>query len=178
MTQTPPTSGTPTRSSRRTWLRALLFVSLALNLAVIGIVGGTLLSRSERGDRPESMSRELGLGPFLSAMEPGDRQAMYQATRARAAELTAGRSEWRAAFDASLEILRSDPFDVEAMEQQIARQEEAAAGARRLGRDALLDRLSAMSLEARRDFADHLEESLRRGRAGHGEPRKGQGQHR
>jgi uncharacterized membrane protein len=166
MTETPPSAGPEPRPKRRFWLRALLFVSLALNLAVIGVVGGAMLGKSKRDDAPARVSRELGLGPFLAAMEQADRQVLYKMTRERSGDLKAGRSQWRAAFDESFEVLRADPFDTSRMRALIAQQEQAATAGRRLGQDVLLEHLSTMTLEERRDFADRLEQAMRRGRDG------------
>ncbi len=46
-----------------------LAVSLALNLGVLGIVGGAVLAW-RRADRPAMMGRDLGFGPFTEALSP------------------------------------------------------------------------------------------------------------
>ena len=54
-------------------VKIALALSLALNLLVLGLVGGALLSFGLPGDRDDPRLRTLGLGPFALALEREDR---------------------------------------------------------------------------------------------------------
>ena len=74
--------------------------------------------------------------------------------------LRENRAELRARFERLLVAIRAEPFDRGAIEAIL--DEQRAAGARRLelAEEAVLDRLSAMTPEARAAYADRLDRSL------------------
>ncbi|MFD0978313.1 periplasmic heavy metal sensor [Tropicimonas aquimaris] len=165
MTENSPTPATPQNAPRsRLWLRVLLFVSLALNLAVAGVVLGTVLQvRKVEDARPDRITRELGLGPFLFALDEENRKALRDASRNRDKDLAAGRAEWRDALRESILLLRQEPFDRERFLHLVQRQAEIAARGRMIGQEELTLRLAAMSPEERNAFADRLERTMRFG---------------
>ncbi|SNS48649.1 periplasmic heavy metal sensor [Tropicimonas sediminicola] len=178
MTETSPNPATPPKAPRsRVWLRVLLFVSLALNLAVAGVVLGTVLQVRKGDDtRPDRITRELGLGPFLFALDDENRKALRDASRNRDKDLAAGRAEWRDALSESITLLRQEPFDRERFLFLVQRQAEIAARGRMIGQEELSLRLAAMSPEERNAFADRLERTMRFGeRSDKGRP--GNGRH-
>lgn len=158
MTDATPSPETPKRSRTPLWVRLLLFVSLAFNLAVIGIVSGAMFGRD---DRPARISRELGLGPYLWALESDRRQSLQSAARDRRDEVNSSRREWRHAYAESLQALRADPFDAMLFRNSVARQAELASRGRDMGLDILLAEVSDMTPGERRAFADELERRMR-----------------
>lgn len=141
----------------------LLFASLAMNLLVIGIVAGWLISPDgpRREDRP---ARSLLGAPFAEALAPEDRRALLRQMRGRADRIEGTREELRARFETLLDALRAEVWDRAAIEAVLQRQRQAAEGRQRLGEEMLLDRLEAMSADERRAYADRLEDRVRRGR--------------
>ncbi|PRY24910.1 putative membrane protein [Aliiruegeria haliotis] len=171
-----PQTPDPTRRRSPVWMRVVLFVSLALNLAILGLVGGAVSGTWRHDeDRPIRISRELGLGPYLMALEKDDRRAILKASRARKDSLREGRNAWRQAFAESLAVLRSDPFDAMRMADLLEIQNRQAISGWRLGQDILVARLGEMSPEARRAFADDLENGIRGRDWRKGEPPNGEG---
>lgn len=165
---TPPTSQTPAPVRAPTWMRVALVTSLALNLAVVGIVAG--LAFGAFGPRADgAMVRDLGFGPFTEALSDEDRAALRRAfiaeTRAEGG-FREGRRAMRADFDALLAILRAEPFDPDALAAVMARQEARNRDRLGLGQRLLTDRIAAMTPEDRRAFADRLERALTRRRRG------------
>lgn len=162
MTEDPTPVAEITRAPR--WMVVVLVVSLAVNLLVAGMILGALVGR-DRGDRIErsSMSRDLGRTPFVMALDPEDRRALGRALMRDAAPLQANRAELRERFESLLAALRAETFDRAAVAQLIADQRTAATRRQEIGEAALLDFLESMSPEARRDYADRLDRSLRRG---------------
>lgn len=149
-------------------LRIALGVSVALNLLVAGLVAGAVLRDGGPRDR---MLRDLDFGPFTEALSDSDRDALRRDFVARSGGFREMRAQMRADFDALLRVLRVEPFDVEAVRSLLEGQQARVQERLVLGQDLLLERLAAMSPEARAEFADRLERRLRRGpggRDGHG----------
>ena len=156
MAETPNLPGRPVA---RGW-RIAFFASLALNLLILGVVGGALI-KGPPHMRPD-MVRDLGFGPFTEALDEGDRAALRKAFKDRAPDLRTARHTMRADFAALLAALRADPFDPVALESALARQSVRSAERLALGQQLLRDRLAEMTVDARRAFADRLEASLTR----------------
>jgi uncharacterized membrane protein len=158
-----PTPPAPPPSAGR-WIKVALVLSLALNLLVAGLVAGAMLGhhRDERRDRAD-VPREFVRSPFLGALDGDDRRAVGRELMREDGSLRENRAELRARFERLLAAIRTEPFDRAAVEAIL--DEQRAAGARRLeiAEDAVLDRLTAMSPEARAAYADRLDRSLRRG---------------
>ncbi len=161
MTDGPATSATPARPRWAIWLRILVFLSFALNLAVIGMAGGMALKVHRGGVPPEQMVRELGLGPYLFAMDPEGRADLRREVLADRENLKASRQAWQEAFEETLDVLRADKFDSAKMESLIREQADLAAKSQSVGRQVLLDRLEAMTPQERSAYADRLESGLR-----------------
>ena len=145
-----------------TWMRVALVTSLALNLLVLGIVGGAVLKFGRDG--PSRAGFLPGdYGPYSRAMSESDREALRAAYRAEAPRLRENRAAVRQGFRELQDALRADPYDharvVAVVEAQQARVQDHAA----LMRGLMLDRVAAMSPEERAAFADRLERVVRRG---------------
>ena len=158
----PPPGPVPEAAPRGRGLRIALFVSLALNLAVVGVVAGTLLDGRDRRPPPERLVRELGLGPYLAALGESDRGAMHRGAQHRRHELRASRGALRAAFGETLEALRAEPLDLARLDALLSAQAAAANRGRALGQELLLARVAAMSPAERAAFADRLADRLHR----------------
>ncbi|MEY8842984.1 periplasmic heavy metal sensor, partial [Cribrihabitans sp. XS_ASV171] len=91
------------------WMRLLLGVSLAVNLAVAGLAVGAVLRHG--GPERDRGPRSLGVALYR-ALPDEDRQALRDAGRARYQER---REAGAADLDAMLVALRSEPFDAEAV---------------------------------------------------------------
>ena len=149
----------PTRSGRG--LRWALGISLALNLAVVGMVAGAML-RDGPGMRG-AMVRDLGFGPFTEELSRDDRRALRQALFERAPEIRQARQQRQEDLQALVAILRAEPFDAAALAAAMAEQEARMVGQLRLGQTVLQERIAAMTPEARRGFAERLEDGLSHG---------------
>ena len=146
----------------RRWLYPLLFVSLALNLLIAGMIVGWLASpdgpkRSEFGS-----ARGLVGEPFLRALPDDQRRAMLRDIAREAPQLRESRESLRARFSAFLTALRADPYDASTVAALLKDQREVALTRQDIGERMLLDRLDAMSAEERNAYADALEKSFRR----------------
>jgi hypothetical protein len=159
-----PDRGPQTRGGRAgsAWLRAGLVLSLALNLAIAGVLlGAALGGRPGAAGPPREIARDLGLGPYLRALPDGERRAIGRAVL-REREGPSPRAALRESFAQVLDALRSEPFDAGRVSALLAAQAAAAEQVRQAGQGALVARLEAMTPEARRAYADRLEAALRR----------------
>jgi len=142
------------------WQRILLVASLALNLAIVGIVAGVALG----GGPKDRMQRfDLTVGPLTRAMEDDRRDAVRRALRDSGAFRPADRTNIRADFVALLDTLRSQDFDESAFRDVLTRQQQRLRGGQTAVMDAVTDQIKDMSEAERAAFADRLEENLRRG---------------
>ncbi|AXQ94217.1 periplasmic heavy metal sensor [Cereibacter azotoformans] len=155
------------------WMRIALAVSLAVNLAIVGVAGGSFWRvHSEGGMR--GPVRDLGFGPFSEALAPEDRREMRQAFLDQRGDFRQVRREMREDFRTMLATLRAEPFDPVALQAVLDRQQRRGAEAAALGSRLLASRIEAMTPAERRAFATRLEASLTR-KGHHGERHEARG---
>jgi uncharacterized membrane protein len=157
---------------RGRWLRLALVLSLAANLAVVGMAVGVALTKPgpgehrdggrRGGDRPPAALRELGPAPYFAALSQPDRAALLEAAGAREGDLRQSREALRARFEEMLALLRAETFDAAAMGALLAGQRAEAARRQELGEALLIERFAEMSAEERAAYAERLDTSLRR----------------
>lgn len=149
---------------KRRWVLPLLFVSLALNLLVVGIVVGAMFQGGgkDRDGRPMGPARSVLGEPFVRALEPSDRVALGREIIANRDQLSENRSVLRSRVERLLEQLREEEFDREAVSALLSEQRSLAVNRQEVGEVLLLNRLEDMSVEERRAYADRLGESLMR----------------
>mgnify|MGYP001767271267 CR=1 FL=1 len=156
MTEPTATPPAPLRPGRG--LKIALALSVALNLAVAGLVVGAWASgHGPRHGGP----RDLSFGPFSAALSPQDRRALRQAFLDRTPDLRSSREAARAEFQTLLSALRARPFDPAALSTALAAIETRNASRLELGRSLLEARLAGMDEAERLAFADRLEAGLR-----------------
>ncbi|MSU88300.1 periplasmic heavy metal sensor [Rhodobacteraceae bacterium 2CG4] len=155
-----PSAPTPEPIPRRMprWAKLALVGSLALNLAVLGVVGGALLRGADRG-RPLYLPIE-GFRSISAAMLPEDRAALRRDLRARRDEIRDARRTLRRSQGEFIAALRADPFSSEALAAALDSHAEQWEQFGRRTREMLVRRISEMSPEARAAFAANLESHL------------------
>lgn len=143
------------------WGRLVLFVSLALNLAVVGVVGGSMLGRKGH-DRKDFVARDVGFGLFNEAFTEDDRKELRRAYSKANPNIRAERDQMRNDLQTILTALRAEPFDVAVLRAALD------AGAARIevrqaqGQALVLDHLTMMSEDERAEVANRLENALTR----------------
>lgn len=136
--------------------RAVLIVSLGLNLAVAGMIGGALVS-GRFGDGPP-MRVDLGLGAFARALDEADRRAIGRDLR----QMGALRSDdLRAPMAEMVAALRADPFDPARLQAAMAAQAARLGSVQAQAQTAVLARVAAMQAAQRAALADRLDHELR-----------------
>ncbi len=163
------------------WLRVTLGLSLALNLAVLGIVLGSV-GRDRMDDRrlhgaaqvqgvdgmrwgartPRGGESGMALSPYISALPVQDRRVIGREIFGQARVEGIGLRDLRGSVEAVITALRADPFSQTTVATELARQRTALGRVQEISQSALLERLQAMSVAERRAFADRLEAGLPR----------------
>ena len=147
---------------RRRWIGPLLFVSLALNLLVVGAIAGMILTGGpDKRGRSDGPARSLLGAPFVRALEPADRLALGQEMLSNRDQLRENRADLRRRVEALIATLRQETFDRQAVSALLAEQRDLAVTRQEYGEVLLLNRLEGMSLDERRAYADRLGESFR-----------------
>lgn len=149
----------PQRPRSGRGVKIALALSLALNLLILGLVGGAVLAIGGRGGDDPRL-RTLGLGPFALALEREDRAAVRdrldgEALRAERRALGAGLVQLR-------RVLAADPFDRAAAEAALGRVGGATLAQQEQAHAALLDQIAQMTEAERRALAERLDRALRR----------------
>ncbi len=147
------------------WMRIVLFTSLALNLLVVGAVVGSRFGEKEQPKNARDDRGQIGaaIGPYGRALSKDDRRALGREFVKNAKELRATRQEMRALGAQVVEALRAEPFDVAPIRGLLDQQIALGQNLQRKGQTLLVERIEAMSPEARAEFADNLEKMLKRG---------------
>lgn len=153
------TESTPVTTPRfPRWAKATLTVSLALNLAVFGLVGGAML-RGNDAPPPVNLPIE-GFRDISAAMPEADREGLRKDLHARRGDIRKTWTTIREQNQIFLEALRAEPFEPTAvtavLDAQAAQWEQFGTETREM----LVRRINAMSPEARGQFADALEKRL------------------
>ncbi|ARC89116.1 periplasmic heavy metal sensor [Rhodovulum sp. MB263] len=159
----PEATAPPRRGRNR--LSLALGLSLAVNVLLLGLIGGAFLSHRPGGGLSDAVTMRA-LGPYGRALSDSDRAEIRKALRAEAPRVREERREVRQGFRDMLTALRGDTFDAERIAMVLDRQGARVQTHAGMVRQLMLDRLSAMSPEERSAFADRLERVLRHGPPG------------
>ena len=148
-----------TRTSR--WVKIALALSVALNLAVIGVIAGATLRAS--GDEGSSRRgvRDVNFGPFTEALTREQRRNMLGRLGGKGSELREMRAQMRGDLDDVVATLRAEPFDPAAVEAAFARQGARLSARADAGRGALVGLILEMSKTDRAAFVERLENATK-----------------
>lgn len=145
-------------------LRLALALSVAVNLAVAGLVVGMAWHGGPMGRG--AMLRDMGFGPFEGALRPEDREALRGALRGRLGEIRQARQQMQEDIERILAALRAEPFDEAALAEAMAAQAANLNERLDFGSAMLRDHLLSLSAAERQGFADRMEHRLRGGPEG------------
>ena len=149
--------------------RVILVASLALNLAVVGLVVGAALRsddiarRSLEDNRARAMQdRDFGLGPFIAALDSEAKRAVGRGFVKKVGSSENARKDAQSKLETTIVLLTSEPFDAEAFRASLLDHHEKFAERQAIGLDLLTDYLVEMSHEDRALYAERLEATLLR----------------
>jgi uncharacterized membrane protein len=142
-------------------MKLLLAVSLAVNLGMLGMLGGAALRGA--GDRGRPDVRDIGFGPFTDALSPQDRQELRRAFLQDGGNPRAMRQMMRTEVGTLLQVLRTEPLQEAELRAAFNRLRQRGQERLDLGQRLLADHIIAMSPDDRARFADRLEAMMARG---------------
>ena len=145
------------------FLKIALGLSLALNLAVAGVVVGALA----RPDGPVFKgARAPGAAtfgaPYMRALSKDQRRTIAGEIRAELRDAVPDRHYRRQLFEDVLQGLKADPFDPKVLTAATQRQAETAVAVQQAAQRAWIEMVSQMSPKERQEYADAVETSLRK----------------
>lgn len=141
------------------WMRVTLFISVAMNLLVVGAVAGFFVTGGpdKRYDRTRTDMGTL----FMRALGDEDRRALRRDFEAGLQRDGREHGAFLTEFEATLEILRATPFDRDAFLASVADQSRGRAEREEMGREVLVSRIAAMTDAERAAYADRIEKRVR-----------------
>lgn len=154
------TTGGEPRSTSSKWLRIALFLSLAVNFAVVGLAIGAAMH--DRPDGPRRGPPDPNFGVFDQALSRADRTALRRQFIAEAGPILKERADLRSEVGEVLTVLRAEPLDVERLTQAMSGLAMHGRDRLALGQKLLTERLVSMTPQERARFADRLEDILAR----------------
>jgi uncharacterized membrane protein len=138
------------------WGKLVLVASLSLNVLVVGLVAGTVMSGDPRV-KPTGDAADGGVRAVINALRHEDRRAIGRSLQDGKREMMEARKASNAAL---LETLRADVFDKVAFAEAMATQTNIATGRYIKSAEVLAERLNDMSDSERSAFADRFEQEL------------------
>ncbi|MEM7295230.1 MAG: periplasmic heavy metal sensor [Pseudomonadota bacterium] len=155
-----------TTERRSRIMRWALVASLGANLLVGGVIAGAALSDrgyggSERRGGPPIMGN--GAGPLLRALPAEERRSLAHAMRRSARDAGLSRRSVKAELDQLATLLEAAPFDAAALALALEGQGARLSEVRAAAQGYLIERLEALSPEARAEIAAKLRDMAERG---------------
>lgn len=142
----------------RLW-RIVLVCSLALNLAVAGLVIGSLAA-GRLGDGPPR-SFDLGIGPVARALTQQERRHIGHSLRQ---DRVLRGFDLHGRVSNMVVALKAEPFDPDLLRSLLADQNARTAEVQSKAQAAFLDVILGMAPDRRRAFADQLADELSKAR--------------
>lgn len=147
------------------WMKGLLVISLSLNLAVIGLVGGNAI-RHWHGDRFADAETAPGLDRrqtrILNMIPEGSREEARAILLAHQDALDAAREAMREANMEFIQAIRQDPLDPQELDQALEHRHDASGRYWRIGSEQIVAIARELNAEERERLADRLEERTKR----------------
>lgn len=155
------------RTGMRPWLKAVLAVSLMLNLAVVGLILGARFGDHDKDHRrgPPRVERSAvdpALGPFARSLPDEARRRAMDELRAQTGDLNMNRAAIAGQLRDMIGLLKADDFDAEAFSALMDTQRAVFDKRAQIGREVVLREIEAMSPEERAAVAERLERGFRR----------------
>ncbi|MCI5039371.1 MAG: periplasmic heavy metal sensor [Donghicola eburneus] len=152
----------PAKSAASTprWIKALLAGSLALNFAVIaGAIG---MAVTFDGPPPPKYGGMFGISGYVRALQEDKRKEFGRTVR-DALPQRPSRESFMAQAQATLDLIRAEPFDAAALDAQLSAMAERFEVGRKTGDRVFVQIVEQMTPAERADYADRLEKRIEKG---------------
>ena len=145
----------PARTGCPMWIKALLVVSLAANVAIAGVFAGALMKDKERG---HGGSRQVEwILKFVPEERRDEAEALFESRRKELRDLQ------RSSMDdmtAIVEAIRAEPFSPETLNAALSTRRASRRARDEVVQGGLVELMQNFNAEERTHFADRLEERL------------------
>ncbi|PSL19656.1 periplasmic heavy metal sensor [Shimia abyssi] len=145
----------------RLGLRLLLIGSLAINLVVVGIVGGAVIGHLKDDGKKRPHDR-FG-SPYVRALSFEDKRKVGRSIREAYRSAEIDRAAEGRSYARVVDLLRSSPLDQDALQNEVKRQEAHGHERRDVAQRIWIERVVNMTDTERLEYADRLEDTLKRG---------------
>lgn len=152
---------TPNTTRCPRWVKILLSLSLAANLAIVGVVAGFLMRAAPMRNGPTGMGYAA---PYVIALPREARREIFDAIRSD--DALPKRSARRAHYSEMIEALRADPFDRSRVEAILTRQSNGVAQIQDVSQVVWLSAVAEMDAAERATYVERVEDVLKRGKRG------------
>ena len=150
------------KDSRNIW-KIIFAISLALNIAVLGALGGIALRFSKSPLAGEGHLKERRTGSiYIRALSRDQRRELGRRLRDQEEGSKDSRTNIEAGFKEVIRILRSEDFDKEAFEAVAKDHSNKSHHRLENAQGLLLSYIISMSFEQRSAYADRIEKALNR----------------
>ena len=139
--------------SRNLW-KILLGVSLALNLLIVGVLGGALM---RKGKGPTANHLASGF-LYIRALDFQDKRALRKEILRKKGGRKLVKARNQASFSSAVGILKNHPFDRTAFENLLDEQAKYAKSRQSSARIALVNHIENMTKEERLIYAQRLKD--------------------
>ena len=148
------------------WVKVILGVSLALNLAIAGVIIGAFARSDGVGARAGAAPDIAAFGaPYMRALSKSQRRDIARQIRDDLGSDLPDRRARRDMFREVLASLRAEPFDEARLIAATTVQADTAVAVQNAARQAWIGKVSKMSAEERSHYADAVEAGMKRGPA-------------
>ncbi|MCH8950738.1 MAG: periplasmic heavy metal sensor [Proteobacteria bacterium] len=158
--------GTPGWRQAPGWMKLLLIVSLSVNVAIGGLIGGNAIRQWQHGIASGKWQNEPGLDRrqtrILRMVPDARREEARTILLARQDEVAAARETMRAAQQALVEAIRQDPLDPDRLAAALAERRAASGRMWGIGYEQMAEIVLRLDAAERAELAKRLEERTRR----------------
>jgi len=148
------------------WMKLLLIVSLSLNVAIAGLVGGNAIRHWQRGVASGKWQNEPGLDRrqtrILHMVPDARRDETRTILLARQDDYEAAREAMRAAQRALVEAIRQEPLNPERLAAALAERRQTSGRMWGIGYEQMAEIVRRLDAAERAEMATRLEERTRR----------------
>ena len=138
---------------RNPW-KILFGISLAINLLIVGAIGGAIL---RVGKGPMAKHRASGL-LYMRALNFEDKKSFRKELFRNKDSRKIGRAKEYSSYSSAVKILKKDPFDRKAFEELLDQQTKFSKSSQRSARLALVAQIAKMTKEERSIYSERLED--------------------
>jgi uncharacterized membrane protein len=138
---------------RNPW-KILFGISLALNLLIVGAIGGAIL---RVGKGPMANHHASGF-LYMRALNFEDKKSLRKELYKNKNTRKIGRAKEHSSYSSAVKILKKDPFDRKAFEELLDQQTKFSKSSQRSARLALVAQIAKMTKEERSIYSERLED--------------------